>query len=99
MTTTAKVGDVGRIVGVEVKRTDDDLLSVNPIWADVDRPNVGGWAVRNTREANRLTAALLAGVVYDDPRVRLDNAGRTYVHGAAKVLGRYMNADLRRLGF
>lgn len=100
MSTTPKIIDV-----VVEHDTDDhhtgytDLWSVDPVWSDVDRPRTGGWLVRGEKMARRLERALRAGAVYDSPRIATDVNGKTYVEGSAKVMGRYMNADLRRLGF
>jgi hypothetical protein len=74
-------------------------FSVHPIWAGVDRPNTGGWVVRDKRMARRLEAAIRAGVVYSRTEIRTDVDGNTYVAVTSRVLGRYLNADLKRLGF
>lgn len=96
MTTTT----TPRIIDVQVQPDwSSDDWSVHPIWADVDRPNVGGWLVRDERTARRLERALRAGVVYRDPQVHTDVNGQTYVHGTSLVLGRRINADLKRLGY
>lgn len=81
----------------EVK--DADGIHVSPSWHGVDRPDTGGYAVRNQRTADRLKAAMLAGVVYTDPEVVTDVNGKTFVSASRTVLGRRINADLRRLGF
>lgn len=77
----------------------DRTRTVEAHWSGVDRPCVGGWAVKDAKMAQRLKAAILAGVVYYDAQVHTDTAGKTYVHAPARVLGRTMNADLRKLGF
>lgn len=77
----------------------EDGFTVAPIWAGVDRSDVGGWQVANMRLARRLEAAILAGVVCTDPQVCTDVNGKTYVSSSSRVRGRAMNADLKRLGF
>lgn len=72
---------------------------VEPVWAGVDRPVVGGWLLRERKLADRLAAAVLAGVVYPQRTVRVDTGGKTYVQANSKVMGKYANADLIRLGF
>jgi hypothetical protein len=73
---------------------------VTPVWADVDRPDSFGWSCGPNRKlAERLQAAVLAGVALTDPEVRVDCNGATYVEAKSQVLGRIMNADLKRLGF
>lgn len=97
-----EVTDRPGLDGVMVKS-----LDVNPIWeadgGDLDRVDVGGWCLGSGRTAERyakrLEAALTAGVVYSNPRVVRDVIGQTYVEADKHVMGRHMNADLKRLGF
>lgn len=53
---------------------------------------------RQRKMAERLRAAILAGKVFANPTI-CRRRGKTYVSFTTKVLGRTMNADLRRLGF
>lgn len=92
-------GVTTEIIDVVITPRAEGGLSVDPVWSNVDRPRTGGWAVTDRRMALRLAAALRAGVVYPDVKVLTDKNGQTYASGSAKVLGRYMNADLRRLGY
>ena len=82
-------------------RTEDDRIVVDALvkGVDVDRPETHGYVVKDAKMAARLSAAINAGVVFYDPEVRTDVNGRTYVNAPSRVLGRMMNADLRRLGF
>lgn len=82
-----------------VVETHDGLTTVGAYWPGVDRPTTGGIAVSNAKLAARLAAAINAGVVYTDARVATDVNGKTYVAARSMVLGRRLNADLRRLGF
>lgn len=87
------------IASVTTTPREGGMLLVQPVWTGVDRPVTGGWVVRDARMARRLEAALLAGAVYPAVEVGTDVAGQTYASGRALVMGKYMNADLRRLGF
>lgn len=80
-----------------------DGLAIQVTWtgAELDRPSTGGWVVKRTHRAlaERLVRAIEAGKVFKEPTLRRDIYGKTYVSASARVLGRTMNADLRRLGF
>lgn len=88
------------LVDVEI-RSDAEGIHVSPIWQGVDRPNTGGWLLSTKHQAlaQRLRQAILAGVVFRSPEIVRDKAGKTYVSQVARVGGRTLNADLRRLGF
>jgi hypothetical protein len=90
-----------RLVSVKVVADQDDAgcFSVHPVWAGVDRPDTGGWLVRGKRIADRLTLAIVAGAAVSPTGITTDRQGRTYVQTRSHVLGRTMNADLRRLGY
>lgn len=82
-------------------RTDpqDGHLSVWPVWKGVDRPDSSGMSVKDRRMAERLAAAIKAGKAFIPEGIGTDVNGKTYVRTRANVLGRMLNADLRRLGF
>lgn len=86
---------------IEIEDKGDGTVTVWPIWNGVDRPKGCGMGIRANDKAliGRYVAALRAGVVYSSAKVRTDVNGETYVSTTSKVLGRYLNADLRRLGF
>lgn len=91
---------------VEIKTERDSLsgrvsIHISPIWKGVDRPDVGGWAVGAQHEklAARLGDAVTTGKAFGRVEVRTDVNGQTYVSAEHLVIGRHMNADLRRLGF
>lgn len=65
----------------------------------LDRDETHGYVVKDARMAARLSKAIEAGAVFHDFEVRTDVNGRTYLGYSSRVLGRMMNADLRRLGF
>ena len=62
---------------------------------------VDGWTVKPTEIAlaRRLARAIETGVAFTAVEMKRDVNGKTYVSAAAQVLGRRMNADLKRLGF
>lgn len=78
---------------------DDGHLSVWTVWHGVDRPCTSGMSVKDRKMAARLTAAIEAGAAVTRGDVLTDVDGRTYVDEHWNVLGRMLNADLRRLGY
>jgi len=77
----------------------DIVVSAVVHGVDLDRPETHGYVVANDAIAKRLTAAIEAGAVFHDFEVRRDVNGKTFLGYSSRVLGRMMNADLRRLGF
>lgn len=72
-------------------------FSICPVWSDVERPNTGGWLVKE-KYKDRMVRAILAGVVCTNPRIVKDYHNRTYVQYDSKV-HKNTNADLKKLGF
>ena len=75
-----------------------------PVWPSVvDRTITGSISFGNSktaeRTARRYAAAVMAGVVMYDLKVLTDIHGNTYVGHSSRVMGKYANADLKRLGF
>jgi hypothetical protein len=75
-------------------------------WSNVvkvDRPITGGIFTgpgpKGKKLAERLAAATRAGVTHVEAYVREDVNGQTFVTSKCTVMGKYLNADLRRLGF
>lgn len=66
--------------------------------AGVDRPHSYGIAVTK-RNAPRLIKAVNAGAVTPDAHVKTDVNGKTYVSFTSTVHARYINVDLRKLGY
>lgn len=99
---TPYVADV-RMVDEVVSGT--PVITVGVTWAvtggTLDRPYVGGICVPAAKRtlAERLQRAMRDGAAHGEPEVRRDRDGKTYVHADAKVMGRYLNADLKRLGY
>lgn len=65
----------------------------------VDRLDSHGIVVRGKGLADRLAAAMQAGVIFTDFAIRTDVNGNTFLTYRTAVLARYVNADLKRLGF
>jgi len=66
----------------------------------VDRPEMHAISAgKNRKLAERLAAAINAGVVFTFERTQQDINGKTFVVANCAVSGRRLNADLKRLGF
>lgn len=70
----------------------------------VDRSEIYSWSLgtysRRTRMlADRLERAIQQGKVFPNVSIVTDVAGMTYVSATSCVMGRYLNRDLKRLGF
>lgn len=66
--------------------------------AGVDRPRTYGLMVRRPY-VDRLVRAINAGVATTDAHIAVDTNGQTYVAATPQVHTRYINVDLRRLGY
>lgn len=92
-----------------VEREEDPRFGLPKFWCvevhvtgvTVNRPYLYGWSVGDDLKlADRLKAAILAGKVFGPASIKVDVNGKTYVStSSTAVLGRRMNADLKRLGF
>lgn len=91
---------IPRIIDVRITHNDDDpkYVVVSAVWAGVDRPISHGWSVTKGN-AQRLERALRAGVVYENPVIKTDIGGSTYVSARSRVMAKYVNADLKKLGY
>jgi len=82
--------------------SDDSGITVRTTWSgDVDRKDGIGWgfAPNKMALALRLVRAVNDGVVFGTPEVLTDINGKTYINADKKVMGKYANADLNRLGY
>ena len=81
---------------VKVHTTLDALDGVR-----IDRKDVMGFVLskRHGALAQRLVRAIEAGRVYTVRTVATDVYGKTFLLTSVNVLGRTLNADLKRLGF
>ena len=80
---------------------EDGSLKVEVTVAGSDLEFRHGWILRPTASALalRLKSAVDAGAVFKNVRVMTDVYGKEYVTGDSQVFGRFLNADLKRLGF
>ena len=86
---------------------EDGGIDVRTVWSadgvQIDRPEGVGFGLGSrpgaAALARRLKAAIEAGAVFTVPVLRTDVNGRTYVSTGCTVIGRRLNADLRRLGY
>lgn len=69
------------LLGVTIEYQAPNNWLVEDVWADVDRPCTGGWAVRTGAIALRLANAIAAGKVYPNPQYMIDIRGRSYIGG------------------
>lgn len=79
-------------------------LVVHVEWdgVTVDRPRTFAISLPTSRSwklAYRLMAAINAQVACVNPFVTYDIYGKSFVESHCKVMGRTLNADLKRLGF
>jgi hypothetical protein len=85
---------------VEVEPDEEERgFVVTPVYTGVDRPRSYSVLATKLAEANRLKAAILAGAVFPVRGVLTDMNGQTYVDFDHNVMGRHLNADLKKLGF
>ena len=66
-----------------------------------DRDDVYAWAIPSKHDAlaSRLARAVRDGAALTNPVVKTDVNGKTYISVDSQILGRRMNADLKRLGY
>jgi len=74
-------------------------FKVTPVWSGVDRPRSYSVWVTKKKNADRLQAAMLAGVAITVRGISTDVNGQTYPNIENHFLGRRINADLKRLGY
>ena len=83
--------------------TDAEGIHVKAIAQGVklDRTQTAAWGLKPAHKtlAQRLCRAIEAGAALTPIGVRTDIGGQTYLATTGHVMGRYMNADLRRLGY
>ena len=93
-------GTVPVLKDVLINRTSDGRYIVAPYWNGVDRPDSSQWSCgTNEALAKRLRAAILAGVIIEEPVIAVDNNGKSYVSNGFAIRMRSANAELKRLGY
>jgi hypothetical protein len=91
-------------VKASIARMPDHLL-VKATWSSktvkLDRTECISFGLKLThgKLAQRLASAIDAGKIFTNPSIKTDVNGKTYVDARSTVMGRYLNADLKRLGF
>lgn len=82
---------------------DNDYVVVEIHWEGepLDRPYTTGIHVakKNHKLAQRLVRCINAQKAFEHPHVARDTNGKSYVSFTLLVIGKYLNADLKRLGF
>ena len=82
---------------------EDGQITVSPIWKDVDRPCTSGYCLPLSKRAlaERFKAALLTKQLFDEPALRFDINGQTYIQYQLKFryTGSTLDQDLTELGF
>lgn len=74
------------------------IVRGNWVGIKADRTDVCGFCVRTKFDADRLVAAIKAGVVFTNPSIKTNIYGDTYVNSNCQ-LGRRLNSGLKKLGF
>lgn len=89
------------VSNAEIQETEGRyVVLVNWTSPVVDRPCTGGISCGIDRKlAGRLAACIDDGVCHEAPEVKTDINGKTFVSAACRVMGRRLNADLKRLGY
>jgi hypothetical protein len=86
-----------------VIREDAEGFHVDVVWsgAPLDRPCTEGYLLGRgkRRLAQRLKQAIDAQAVHLRPTITHDIYGKSYVTSSCRVMGKYANADLKRLGY
>jgi len=69
-------------------------------WAGVDRKEGGGMScAADRKKAERLVAAINAGHFFKNAEIKSDIDGATYVSSFLGTTGRYLETELKQLGF
>jgi len=83
--------------------TGQTVYKVRWTWKGTDRSDGGaiscGFGPSGLKMAQRLLPAIESGKLFDELAVRTDVNGLTYVAGWPRVMGRHLNANLKRAGF
>lgn len=80
----------------------DHTLTVRATWPHAGTDRTEGLGINcgmNRSLATRLAAAMTAGVVFARHTIKTDIEGNTFVSAERVVMGRTLNADLKRLGY
>ena len=87
---------------VEIEIKSDEIVC-SPVWPNinVDRRRSFGIVLRPSKIALalRYKNAVENGKIYSNPCIALDALGKTYIKHDGFVWGKYLNADLKKVGF
>lgn len=102
--TTVQVADLTRTVTIQPDTFEGHtslLVKVTYDAPGLDRKDGTAWGLKAGHRAlaERLVAAIEAGVILSEPVICTDINGATYVSVSSRILSRMMNAELTRLGF
>lgn len=87
-------------LNVAVERNPLGRYNVTVTTTGLDRSDVHAIHGIKTQDlADRLADAINAGKALQVQGVLVDANGKSYLNTRARVMGRYLNADLKRLGF
>jgi hypothetical protein len=85
---------------VVIKNKGDGTFTADFEYSGVDRPITFGIICKNLKNANRLRKAALDGKIVDmEAEILTDTEKETYAKHNCRVMGKYLNADLKRLGY
>lgn len=93
-----------RLAPAELITNADGSLTVRVTWEPqpgLDRLDAYAWGLKSTHRAlaARLIRAINDGAIITPGPAYTDVDGNTGFHSRSTILGRTMNADLRRLGY
>lgn len=85
---------------VEISSTKSEIV-VTPVWRNVQRQTPYSIALKpeDFKLAGRLKKAIEDGRVFTKVQAKVDANGKTYPSFDCAVMGRTLNADLKRLGY
>lgn len=91
---------------VKIERESFDgrsCINIGIVWKGVDRPATSSWSLQDTKAgmalALRFQRCLETARVHRTIELLTDCYGKTYISTSFQVLGRTLNADLKRMGF
>jgi len=76
-------------------------FTISPVWKNVDRPIVYGISVpvHDAALVPKIDQAMRDGAYWSHAEVKTDTAGNTYVQSSERVIGKYLEANLREIGY
>ncbi len=105
---TIEIQNCAEELGLPKGTPDATRVAVRTFWScsavTIDRPeshlvSCGSVTIKNIELAKRLARAIDAQACWTNPALRTDVDGNSYIMHDIKVLGRHLNADLKKLGY